>query len=97
MHSRLVYDTGRGLALSKTGADITVELSDSTCDVEYLTANPKCSGVTPGPQAGGDNDYFHTFVEHYVAKGYERGKTIRSAPYDWRLATGNLLYCIQQY
>ena len=31
---------------------------------------------------------FHTFVEHYVAKGYERGKTIRAAPYDWRLAPG---------
>ena len=94
MHSRLVYDTGSGLALSKTGADITVELSEDTCDVEYLTANPKCSGATPGPQAGGNDDYFHTFVEHYVAKGYERGKTIRSAPYDWRLAPGNLLYCI---
>ena len=85
-HARLVDVEGRGL-VSKTGADITVELSDSTCDVEYLTANPKCSGATPGPQAGG-NDYFHTFVEHYVAKGYERGKTIRSAPYDWRLAPG---------
>ena len=29
---------------------------------------------------------FHEFVEFFVNKGYIRGKTIRAAPYDWRLA-----------
>ena len=32
--------------------------------------------------------YFHDFVEYFVDRGYERGKTIRAAPYDWRLAAG---------
>ena len=92
MHPSLVYDKAQGRLASKTGADIRVEISEDKCDVDDLRANPTCSGATPGPQVGVNDDYFHTFVEHYVAKGYERGKTIRYAPYDWRLAPGNLLY-----
>ena len=30
--------------------------------------------------------YLKDFVEYFVERGYERGKTIRAAPYDWRLA-----------
>lgn len=33
--------------------------------------------------------YFEKFVEYFVKRGYERGKNIRAAPYDWRLAPGN--------
>ena len=32
---------------------------------------------------------FNTFVDYFVARGYERGNTIRAAPYDWRLAAGS--------
>ena len=32
--------------------------------------------------------YFDLLVDHFVELGYERGKSIRAAPYDWRLAVG---------
>ena len=32
--------------------------------------------------------YLTTFVEYFVDRGYVRGKSIRAAPYDWRLAAG---------
>ena len=32
--------------------------------------------------------YMNDFVDYFVARGYERGKSIRAAPYDWRLAAG---------
>ena len=34
--------------------------------------------------------YFHKFVEYFTQRGYVRGKSIRAAPYDWRLAAGIL-------
>ena len=36
-----------------------------------------------------DIPYLREFVEYFVARGYKRGKNIRAAPYDWRLAPGN--------
>ena len=35
--------------------------------------------------------YLHEAVEYFVDRGYKRGKTIRAAPYDWRLAAGKFL------
>lgn len=35
-------------------------------------------------------DYFRDFVDYFVARGYERGTSIRAAPYDWRLAPEEL-------
>ena len=32
--------------------------------------------------------YFGPLVENFVDREYERGKSIRAAPYDWRLAPG---------
>ena len=32
--------------------------------------------------------YFDGFVDYFVRRGYERGKSIRAAPYDWRLGPG---------
>ena len=32
--------------------------------------------------------YFHSFVEYFTQRGYNRNLDIRAAPYDWRLATG---------
>ena len=38
--------------------------------------------------------YFHDMVEYFVDRGYARGKSIRAAPYDWRLAAGvSLIVC----
>ena len=34
--------------------------------------------------------YFYELVQYFVDRGYERGKSIRAAPYDWRLAPGML-------
>ena len=43
-------------------------------------------------------EYFHDMVEYFVDRGYKRGKTIRAAPYDWRLAAGKAMslikYCV---
>ena len=36
---------------------------------------------------------FNGFVDYFVKRGYERGKSIRAAPYDWRLGPG--MYVIQ--
>lgn len=33
-------------------------------------------------------NYFRDFVNYFVERGYERGKSIRAAPYDWRLGPG---------
>jgi len=38
---------------------------------------------------------FNAFVNYFVARGYERGNTIRAAPYDWRLAAGSARVCQQ--
>lgn len=35
--------------------------------------------------------YFHQLVDYFVERGYERGKDIRAAPYDWRLAPGKYI------
>ena len=32
--------------------------------------------------------YFKEFVDYFVKRGYERGKSIRAAPYDWRVGPG---------
>ena len=37
--------------------------------------------------------YFDLLVEHFVQLGYERGESIRAAPYDWRLAAGMKAIC----
>ena len=38
-------------------------------------------------------NYFNDFVNYFVRRGYERGKSIRAAPYDWRLGPG-IIYII---
>ena len=35
--------------------------------------------------------YFKEFVDYFVERGYERGKSIRAAPYDWRVGPGMLV------
>ncbi len=63
--------------MNSSGVEVRVPGFGNTETVEFLDDEDRQK--TP---------YFHTFVEHFVAKGYERGKSIRAAPYDWRLAAG---------
>ena len=44
--------------------------------MEYLDADPGSQNI---PQ-------WNLFVDYFVERGYERNKTIRAAPYDWRFA-----------
>ena len=34
------------------------------------------------------DSHFRKFVDYFVERGYERGKSIRAAPYDWRVGPG---------
>jgi lysophospholipase-3 len=38
-----------------------------------------------------DFPYFKELVNYFVDRGYERGKSIRGAPYDWRYGPGKML------
>ncbi|KAL5505577.1 hypothetical protein EMCRGX_G007035 [Ephydatia muelleri] len=58
-----------------------------TCKVEYLMTSPIETGC---PIQLPLMSYFHNFVKYFVAQGYERNKTIRGAPYDWRFAPDQL-------
>ena len=42
-------------------------------------------GQTSGVERLGGIPYYAKFVDYFVARGYERGRSIRAAPYDWRL------------
>ena len=41
-----------------------------------------------------DLPYFDALVKYFVDRGYERDKSIRGAPYDWRYGPGKLNACI---
>ena len=55
----------------------------STDTVEYLNIS-----IIDDPIHLESLEYLHTFVDYFVQRGYVRGKSIRAAPYDWRLAPG---------
>ena len=75
---RLKYDRRSGqYSSSFNKIDITVPGFGDTETVEELS-----NGALKWP-------YFKDFVEYFVDRGYDRGKDIRAAPYDWRLAPGN--------
>ena len=75
------YDRSSG-QYSSTSDSITVSVSGfgDTYTVERL-----CGGLITFP-------YFDEFVDYFVERGYERGKSIRAAPYDWRLGPGMFNY-----
>ena len=75
---RLVYNQGAG-TFQDIDDDVTIRVPGfgGTSRVEYL--NPGLINTV---------QYFHRFVEYFVARGYERGVSIAAAPYDWRLAAG---------
>ena len=74
-HCRFLYNSTDDTYSNNTGVEVRVPGFGDTRTVEFLDYSP------PIP-------YFNTFVDYFVARGYERGSTIRAAPYDWRLAGG---------
>ena len=77
---RLRYNSGTRYFEDNTGVRVQVPGFGETTSVEYLSSGM----VYPV-------EYFHTTVQYFVDRGYERGNTIRAAPYDWRLAAGLFL------
>ena len=80
LHS-LDYDSATKNYSNASGVEVRVPGFGGTETVEYLDA------LRLRPE-------FNTLVDYFVARGYERGKTIRAAPYDWRLAAG---ICLHSY
>uniref|UniRef100_A0A8C5QVL6 Phosphatidylcholine-sterol acyltransferase n=1 Tax=Leptobrachium leishanense TaxID=445787 RepID=A0A8C5QVL6_9ANUR len=70
---RVIYNKTTRTASNAPGVDIHVPGFGQTSSLEYLDK---------GKLAG----YFHTLVQNLVNNGYVRDKTVRGAPYDWRLA-----------
>ena len=83
----LEYNEATNTYKDKTGTEIKVSGFGETCKVEYLASNPVETSCTFQLPVG---NYFHTFVDYFVARGYQRDKNIRAAPYDWRLAADQL-------
>ena len=72
----LIYNNATDNYSNATGVEVRVPGFGDTSRVEYLDAD---AGKKNVPQ-------WNLFVDYFVERGYERGKTIRAAPYDWRLA-----------
>ena len=75
--NRLKYDASSNSYRNNSQVRIHVPGFGKTSGVEYL--NTGWIDFLP---------YFHDMVEYFVDRGYVRGKSICSAPYDWRLAAG---------
>lgn len=61
--------------LDPRGVTVTAAYFGNTSSVEVLDLQNKYP-------------YFKDFVEYFVDRGYVKDKSIRAAPYDWRLAPG---------
>ena len=72
----LIYDNATNTYDYPPGVEVRVPGFDDIARVEYLDADPGSQNIP--------NWIF--FVDYFVERGYERNKTIRAAPYDWRLA-----------
>ena len=77
--SRMQYDSQTNTYSNYPGIEVRVPGFRLTDTVEYLD-DAKLVG------------YFNKFVKYFVGKGYVKNKTIRAAPYDWRLAPGKPIY-----
>ena len=76
---RLHYDPTTKTYNNTPGVTTRVPQFGNTSTIEYLDPSTKDLGAT---------QYFHMMVQHFVDKGYVRGKTIVGAPFDWRFAPG---------
>ena len=86
MAYRLVYNPKTNSFHDNKKVKIKVPGFGKTSSVEYL--NPGLINTF---------QYFHKTVDYFVDRGYKRGKTIRAAPYDWRLAAGMKCNLICRY
>lgn len=68
----LHYDNKTGTFHNTDGVETRIPGFGNTTHIEYLDPHTKYFV------------YFHTMVQHFVDKGYVRGRTIVGAPYDWR-------------
>ena len=73
----MVYDATNNVYSNRDGVTINVPGFGDTQTIEYI--NTDDLKIVPG---------YNSFVQYFVDRGYVRGKTIRGAPYDWRLAAG---------
>ncbi|CAI8056249.1 Phospholipase A2 group XV [Geodia barretti] len=73
----LHYDSATDTYHDTEGVETRIPGFGNTSGIEYLDPHAEYYGATV---------YFHPMVQHFVDKGYERGKTIVSAPFDWRYA-----------
>ena len=71
----LQYDSDKNRYSNADGVKIRVPGFGGTDNVEYLDTFNVIF-------------YLRGFVEYFVERGYVRGNTIRTAPYDWRFAAG---------
>ena len=82
---------------------VVIHFLASSCSLEYDAATNRFSDmpdVTVEVPGFGDTSsvealdtlglirYLADFVDYFVDRGYQRGRSIRAAPYDWRLAAG---------
>ena len=72
---RLQYNSTTKQYSSAPGVETRIPGFGHTFSIEYLDPNTKWFSTT---------NYFHNMVQHFVDKGYMRGKNIVGAPYDWR-------------
>ena len=78
---RLDYDSATSSYSDAAGVEVRAPGFGDTNTVEYLDT-----------EGGMLLDGSFAFFNYFVERGYERGKTIRAAPYDWRLAPGNTMH-----
>ena len=82
MFFRLQYDSATNNYSAEAGVTVSVPGFGNTSTVEFLNTS------TFDPVDPSALDYLHTFVDYFVQRGYVHGRSIRAAPYDWRLAAG---------
>jgi len=71
---KLLYDPATSTFTNNKGVETRVPCYGDVCGIEYLDTSLKVGGSA----------YFHDIIEAFADKGYVRGDTIVSAPYDFR-------------
>uniref|UniRef100_A0A8D0GC87 Phosphatidylcholine-sterol acyltransferase n=1 Tax=Sphenodon punctatus TaxID=8508 RepID=A0A8D0GC87_SPHPU len=82
-NTRVLYNRTTRRISNAPGVHIRVPGFGKTYSVEYLDKS-KLAG------------YLHTLVQHLVNNGYVRDRTVRAAPYDWRISPNQQVYYFQK-
>lgn len=86
-HCRLTYNESSDSYSNATNVAIIAPGLGNVTTLEYLDEDRFGFKLFP---------YFKDFVDYFVTKySYSRGKDLRGAPYDWRLAPG--MYYMYSY